>query len=60
MSTQDTEEQSKDLMLPKGTIVKVKGVPFELNSDTLVTGNRSNHSLVFDSEQKIIDQKKGR
>ena len=37
------------ILLPKGQIIKIRGIPFKLESDTVVLGRRENIALIKDA-----------
>ena len=43
------------IILPAAQTIKVNGVPFQLNSDTLVTGNRENLKLLGEGYKSFGD-----
>ena len=42
----------KILIIPKGTTIKINGIPFTLKEDTEVYGLVSNLELAFNSDKK--------
>lgn len=44
----DNKQELEELTIPKGTIVKINGIPFELPEDTKVLGLESNLRLALD------------
>ncbi len=42
------------LVIEKGTIVKINGIPFELNSDTIVRGRSENLKLIKKEDPTAI------
>ena len=42
----DTTKYVDRIFFPKGTLIKIEGIPFWLESDTVLLGNRGNLSLI--------------
>ena len=43
----------RTVIVPKGTIIKINGIPFILEDDTKIKGMPSNIAMIFDSTKKI-------
>ena len=46
----DTAQQADKFTLPKGTIIKISGLPFELMNDTVISGNAENYKLALNQQ----------
>ena len=43
----------RTVIVSKGTIIKINGIPFILEDDTIIKGMPSNIAMIFDSTKKI-------
>ena len=44
------------ITIPKGTVIKIKGIPFELKEDTKVLGLESNYKLALSQSEHCLSK----
>lgn len=47
MGDEKKQQKQKKLLLPKGTLIHIKGLPFKIKEDTYIDGDINNYKLVF-------------